>query len=484
MAARREGDVIIGLSGNFEFISSGVRCLKQATLILALLGAALLAGCGTSDHTDQTDFNNGSGDQPFKPTTHLLHRSVVSNYFGGDLAVMDATLDELTTYTFAVGAGPKNMQPSPDGTLTFVNNTASNSISSLNNNLEAVKATIQLGGTTVSYVTSTDDKFGFAAVPDYNNGLPPILPGAINRFNPTDGSLNTAIPFPYVQYLAMDPAQQHLLAFTSGDVAITTATGGVAPNGDDYAYWVDLTKTDSVTGFPPIAVLSLPAGALSKPIAAFFSADGSTAFILNCGNGGCGGSSAPSVTEITSIAYNLSSQAPFFPPSIHQGSATVVKQWQNVNGQGLGASSGLIDLSANKLYVAGSTGILHDSGGNQVQNGFFTVIDLNSGTASTPIAIGNGVKGVIRNINGVFWVASTGCGVQSCISMVNLSNNSSSVLANANGDATGISFQANSGEIYTVEGAHLYIYDQNGNTITSQYNTDVKGEPWDVLYID
>ena len=97
-----------------------MRCLKQATLILALLGAILLAGCGSSDHTNQTDFctpgedcSNGSGKQPFKPTTHLLHRSLVSNYYGGDLVVMDASQDRLTTYTFAVGTQPTYMQPSP-----------------------------------------------------------------------------------------------------------------------------------------------------------------------------------------------------------------------------------------------------------------------------------------------------------------------------------------------------------------------------------
>ncbi len=67
---------------------------------------------------------------------------------------MDATQDRLTTFTFAVGTQPTYMQPSPDGTLTFVNNTGSNSISSFNNNQEAVKATIQLGGWTQSFVTS------------------------------------------------------------------------------------------------------------------------------------------------------------------------------------------------------------------------------------------------------------------------------------------------------------------------------------------
>ena len=59
---------------------------------------------------------------------------------------MDATQDRLTTFTFATGSEPTYMQSSPDGTLTFVNNTGANSISSFNNNLEAVKATINLGG--------------------------------------------------------------------------------------------------------------------------------------------------------------------------------------------------------------------------------------------------------------------------------------------------------------------------------------------------
>ncbi len=457
--------------------------MKQATLILALLGAILLAGCGIADTTSQTDFNNGSGDQPFKPITHLYHRSVVSNYYAGDLQVMDATEDRLTSYSFKTGAQPTYMQPSPDGTLTFVYNKGSNSISSLNNSLEAVKGTINLGGSTQSFVTSTDNYFGFAAVPNYSNGLPPNLPGAINRFNPTDGSLNTAIPFPYVNYLAIDPAQKHLLAFTQGDTAAT--------NGDDNAYWVDLSAIDSTTGFPPIATLSLPAGALSRPVAAFFSSDGTTAFILNCGTE-CGGSSAPSVTEINAISYSASGTTPIYPsaflPVIRPGTATVVNQW-SVSG----AHIGLIDLTANKLYVAGSTGNVTDSGGNNVPNGYFTVIDLTAGTASTPIQIANGTAGLIRSINGNFWVASgysgsggavTGCGVQSCITIVNPSTGSATVLPNANGGATGIAFQSNSGEIYTIEGGELYIYNQSGNSITSQYTTDIKGQGWDVLYID
>jgi hypothetical protein len=450
--------------------------LKQATLILALLGAILLVGCGNGDTTSQTTYNNGTGDQPFKPTTHLSHRSIVTNYYAGDLAVVDATQDRLTTYTFAVGALPTYMQSSPDGTLTLVNNSGANSISSFNNSDEAVKATIQLGGSTESFVTSTDDFIGFAAVPNYSNGNPPILPGAVARFNPTDGSLNTFIPFPYVHFLAMDNTQTHLLAFTQGDAS--------APNGDDNIYWVDLTTLDPATGFPAVAVLTPSAtGAVSRPIAAFFSSDSSKAYILNCGTE-CGGSAAPSVTEIDGFSYNISGSATGYPSTpvagtIHTGSATVVNQWTVK-----GARQGLIDTTANKLYVAGSSTTLTDSGGNNVQDGWFTVIDLAAGTAASPIQIGNGVKYKIRNINGVFWVGSQNCGVQSCVSLVNPSSGSASTLANANGDATGIAYQSNSGEVYTIEGSHFYMYNQQGNPLTSEYNTDIKGTPYDVLYIN
>ena len=210
-----------------------MRCLKQATLILALLGAIVLAGCGINDTTTGSSYNNGSGNQPYKPKTHLTHRSIVSNYYAGALDVMDATEDRLTSYTFAVGSEPTYLQPSPDGTLTLVNNTESNSISSFNNLQEKVWATIPLGGYTQSFVTSMNNEFGYAAVPNVSNGNPPNLPGGIVGFNPSDGSLNPEIEFPYVQYLAMDTAEQHLLAFTQGSAPtvgvtdIQTITGAI-----------------------------------------------------------------------------------------------------------------------------------------------------------------------------------------------------------------------------------------------------------------
>ena len=455
-----------------------MRCLKQATLILALLGAIVITGCGgSSDTTSQSNYNNGSGNQPFKPTTHLSHRSLVSNYYAGDLQVVDATKDLLTSYTFAVGSQPTYMQPSPDGTLTFINNTGSNTISSFNNNDEAVKGTVSLGGWTESFVTSTDNFVGFAAVYNYSNGTF-RTPGGIARFNPTDGSTNTAIPFPNVRYLGLDTTEQHLLAFT--DV-------------DDNAHWVDLTTIDPNTEVPPYytLVLSNSSGApvsLSRPVAAFFSADNTKAYVLSCG-AECGGSSASTVTEIDTTS--ITTPTSLIAGTTYTGTSITAKVINQLAVSG--ARIGLIDLTANKLYVAGSTGTLSDSGGKTVANGFFTVIDLKAFTASAPIRITNGTTDVIRKINGTFWVASgsgrlgtapTGCGVQSCITMVNPTTGTATILPNSNGAATGIAYQTNSGEVYTIEGGQLYIYTQQGQEIISEYTTDIKGQGSDVIYID
>jgi hypothetical protein len=153
---------------------------------------------------------------------------------------------------------------------------------------------------------------------------------------------------------------------------------------------------------------------LSRPIAAFFSTDNTKAYILSCGYE-CGGSSSASVTEIDTTSI----KPPASPTTNSVVPATVLNQW-TVNG----ARIGLIDQTANKLYVAGSNSTLTDQGGNTVQNGYFTIIDLTKnppppGTIVPAIPIGNGVKKWIRNINGVYWVASLNCGLQSCVTLVN-----------------------------------------------------------------
>jgi DNA-binding beta-propeller fold protein YncE len=433
-------------------------------MFIALMGGSLLAGCGgNGDTTSQTTFNNGSGNQPFKPTTHLSHRSLVTNFYASDLAVMDTTQDRLTSYTFATGSQPTYMQPSPDGTLTFVNNTGSNTISSFNNNTEAVKGSIALSGYTESFVTSTSNKVGFAAVPNYNNGTFRV-PGAIVRFNPTDGSLNTQIMFPNVLYIGMDTAEKHLMAFTQSD---------------NLAYWVDLSSVDANTQVPPYYPLTLTGSSgnvvLSRPVATYFSADNTKAYVLSCGIE-CGGAQAATVTEIDTTSITT----PATPTTGTVLAATVLNVWQVQ-----GAQAAYFSASTNKLYVAGSTGAVStDSGANNVFDGWFTAIDLTNATVPTSVAIGPGTGRIIRSINGNFWIGARNCGVSSCVTLVKSDLSSKTVLPLANGDATGISLAKNTGEVYTIEGGELVIYDKNIKPVVSQYQTDIKGQASDVLYID
>jgi hypothetical protein len=428
----------------------------------------LLAGCGgNGDTTGQTTYNNGSGNQPFKPKTHLSHRALVTNYYANAMQVMDATENRLTATTFATGTQPTYMQPSPDGTLTFTNNIGTSNISSFNNNQEAVAATISLGGVTQSFVTSVSNKVGFAAVPSYSNGFYRV-PGAIVRFNPFDGSLNTQIQFPNVEYLGMDTAEKHLLAFT---------------NADYLPYWVDLTSVDPTTTVPPYYPVTLSSSGtpvlLSRPVAVFFSSDSTKAYVLSCGPE-CGGTQPASVTVLDTTTITTPT-----PPAT---GTTITANVLNVLSVP-GAQSGMIDLKANKLYVVGSTGKTSvDSGGNTVFDGWFTAIDLtNTSPTYTPptVTIGPGTKRIIRNVNGTFWIGARDCGVQSCITMVNpAATSAGTVLPNANGDATGIAYIPNSGLVYTIEGSQFLMYDQNANPVTSIYSTDIKGQAWDVLYID
>jgi hypothetical protein len=447
--------------------------LKQARLIFALMGALLLAGCGgTSDHTSQSTFNNGSGNQPYKPTTHLSYRSLVTNYYAGYMIAVDTYLNKVTNFTFSVGTQPTTMQSSTDGTLTFINNTGSGTISSFNNNLEAVKGTVSLGGSTESFVTNNTNKIGFAAVPDYNNGNAPLLPGAIARFNPTDGSTTPFIPFPYVRYLSMDIQGKHLLAFTD-QPEVNSAVSATAAY---QAHWVDLTATDA-QGLPLVTFLPLPvdtigtAPTLSRPVAGFFSADGTKVYILNCGLE-CGGSST--IIGGTTFPAWITEVDVTTP-----GSATVLHQWGVP-----GAQAGYYDLATQSIYVAGSSGPVVDSAGNTVHDGHFTVVNLTNGPVYS-LRIGNGSRRVIRKINESYWIGANNCGAQSCVTIVNPSaTGTATVLPSAKGDATGMTLNTNSNQVYTIEGQELQIYDINGNPITSEYNTDVKGQAYDVMFIN
>lgn len=439
--------------------------MKRATCILALTGALLLTGCGAfhnGDTTENSTYNDGTGSQPYKPVTHLSHRALITNYYSGQLDVLDTYYSKLTSYTFTVGTEPTNMFSTYDGYYTVVVNGGAGSLSTFDNRGEKIRGTVTpacSGSIKSVALSTTSNKNGYAAVYGCSLGSA-YQPGAIIQFDPYDASLTQTIPVPDPTYVALDPAEKHLLVFSDLD---------------NSARWVDLTAADAANnGYPPYYVLDLGSVSLSDPTAAFISSDSKTAYVLSCGSE-CGGTSTPSVTTIDLSSITAPTSADGMTGTTLTATAT---QLSVPNG----ARVGLYSASASKLYVAGSTTMVSSG----VQDGYLTVVDLAAGTAGTPIQIGNGKKTKIYNANGTLWVLSTGCGVESCITLVPPSTSATSIspLATEHGDATGVTYASNNGYIYTIEGGELYIYTQSGSPITSEYTTDVKGDAYDVLYIN
>src|SRR5207245_1440056 len=171
---------------------------------------------------------------------------------------------------------------------------------------------------TESIAITTDATTGYAAVP--NAPVAGQGTGAVEMLNLTNVSLEPPIPVPAVRYIALSPDNTHLLAFSDNSdtatlITFTNAGTTATPN------WQLSTTT------PPAAV-----SGLNRPVWATYSADSSTAYILNCGVE-CGGT-GPAGVAVLSLSNN--------PTLALSGSAVVSG----------GATYGAI--LGTTLYVAGS----------------------------------------------------------------------------------------------------------------------------------
>jgi len=217
-----------------------------------------------------------------------------------------------------------------------------------------------------------------------------------------------------------------------------------------------------------------------RPIKAVFSADGGTAYVLNCGQE-CGGSQSSVTLLPTAPMIFRVSQASGTLPS--QNSLT------NIPTPG-GASNALVTSST--MYVVGQQ--LQTDG---LFTGNLTVVNLGNNTASSAVGISDGAPGapsrMILADDGTLWIAMTKCNngeryakgqPYGCLTMFNTSSNSVSLIEPYQGDATGIADVEGLHKIYAVEGGQVYIFSTtNGTAIDNQYVT-VTGTASDVAYID
>ncbi len=480
----------------------------------ALASAIILAGCGSTYYFDGR----------ILPPSKLVNRVMIavqnpSALSKGALQIVDAYYDERSGYngtpaSFSIsgygGSLPITIQNMPEEQRGAVYGSGDGSLALVNYATEATTGNASgLSGLQSSIFITRNQNFVFAA-----SQASHVLT-AVSQ----SGGASAALGLPNVYRVSVNPGGTVALAFVQNS---------------DYAYYPrELTTPESLAysggpaTWPKAAVDCEPQNAplwclfqvqspdyidatgnysgapltFDRPVKAVFSADGSTAYVLNCGPE-CGGSAA-SITPlpVAPLIFNVGESSGLLPT---QAAIATCSAANNGNSCTLpipgGSSNALVDSST--MYVAGQQP--QTISGQIYYGGNLTVLNLVSGptgwaTITNTASISDGQPGAVSRMieadDNTLWIGMQKCtngvryatnapGGYGCLTMYNTATNSVVMLEPYLGDATGIAAVTGLHKIYTAEGGQVYIYKTtDGTAIDNQYVT-VTGTAWDVAYMD
>jgi hypothetical protein len=464
----------------------------------ALVVAAALAGCGT------TTYFAGRA----LPPSGLRNRVMIavqnpSAYNAGALGFVDAYYDIRYVYNstntgpaFTIssfgGKMPTTIQNMPneqagavyssgDGTFTIVDYAAETATGGAVSNLNGLSSSIYISRNRQYVVAASQASRVLTMINRATGGSYPLsLPGVYRVSMNTGGSVALA----FVQnsnyvYYPMQLTAAQSSAYSGG--SSTWPLGAVDCEPFNEPTWCLFQALDPASTKQNIIPLTF-----DRPVKAVFSADGGTAYILNCGPE-CGGKTASiSVLPVAPMVFLLGQQSGTLPTASALSSSTV-----SIPG---GASNALIDSTT--MYVVGQKKMPDGYWG-----GHLTVLNLPSGsstalTASTPVSISDGSPGAVSRMleadDNTLWIGTTKCNngeryfnnhPYGCLTMVNTSTSAVTLLPYI-GDATGIAGVIGLHKVYTAEGGQVYIYSTvDGTALDNQYVT-VTGTAYDVAYMD
>lgn len=429
--------------------SQGLNRVLTSIAILLAAGAVLVS-CGYNNSSNSGQYA-GSG---------LTFRAFVSNPLapvggGGGLPVVnivDASNDQLSRSQISLisaGPDPGFMALSPSLRFTLVFSSVSNSIVVLDNLLESIAVSgqsalppITLPGATESMFVALDNATAYAAVPTAPQLSQP--PGAVLRLSLGGASVSAQIPIAGAHYIVSSHNGNRILVLSDNSNVVTM----IAPS---------LIGTNS----DPLTTVCC----FDHPVWGIFSADDSTAYVLNCGPE-CGGTAA-GITAVDLATNTAGVTTPL-------DSATMAL------------------LSGNTLYVAGSRpGSLCGGGTAAVNCGLLSVVDLGSMTVTSTAIITDGYHNRVEmGANGQLFVGARNCTnvnvsggeVRGCLSIFNIAS-SSVVVPPSHGDVTGIQPIINRSVVYVVQDGELRIYDTTTDKLQST-QVDIVGQAIDVKLVD
>jgi len=480
----------------------------------ALVAAAALSGCGTTTYFAGRTL----------PPSGLTNRVLVAiqnpnSVTRGGLQIMDAYYDRRSGYNglpplFTIsgygGSLPLSIQNMPNEQTGAVYGSGDGGLAIINYASEKTNGSVTgLSGRPNNIFTTRDRSYIFATVQSssiftvvdqsssnsvpYNFSLPGVYRVSVNPGGTAALVFvqdSNSIYYP----IKLTPAQQ--IAYSGG--ASTWPKGATDCEPQTLPGWCLFQAQDPSTG---------QALTFDRPIKAVFSADGGTAYVLNCGPE-CGGTAASisqlPIAPLVFLPNQTSGQLP--------SQSTVTAGTIAIPG---GATNALVNGS--KMYVAGqcvaastlSASQLPQCSGSaatatSIFTGMLTEVTLPTGsstklTAGLPISISDGAAGATNRMiladDNTLWIAMTKCtnGARAllsapsgygCLTMFNTSTNAVTMLEPYIGDATGVAAVTGLHKIYTAEGGQVYIFSTlDGTSIDNQF-VMVTGTATDVAYMD
>ncbi len=471
--------------------------MKKRSLWLNTVGAlavaVAMAGCGS------TTYFAGR----VLPPSGLLHRVLIavqnpSAFNRGALEFVDAYYDIRYSYDFKhagfsitgfSGALPVTIQNMPEEQLGAVYGSGDGSLTLISYAKESTSGNVSgLNGASASVFLTRNQSYVFAASQAAHTVT------VVNRI----ASQTISLSLPGVYRVSVNPGGSTALAFVQNSNYIYYALQLTASQTISYAggpgNWPKAAVDCEPQNAPLWCLLQAQSpdnidstgnyyGAplsFDRPIKAVFSADGGTAYVLNCGPE-CGGS----VASITPLPV-----APMiFLSGISSGTLPKTGSLTTIPIPG-GSSNALVVNST--MYVVGQQ--LQPDG---LFTGNLTVLNLSNNTAGAPTPISDGLPGGVSRMlladDNTLWIGMTKCNngerfakglPYGCLTMYNTSSNSVTMLEPYLGDLTGIADVEGLHKVYVAQGGQIYIFNtRDGSSINNQYVT-VTGTAYDVAYMD
>jgi hypothetical protein len=437
-----------------------------------------------------------------------------SAFTKGEMQIVDAYYDIRSGFTgqpasFSLsgfgGALPVSIQSMPEEQLGAVYGSGDGSMTLANYGSEKTTGTVSgLNGPSSSIFITRNGAWVFAAselshvltVINQLNGssYPLSLPGVYRVSVNPGGSM--ALAFVRNSNFAYYPRQltaSQSLSYSGGPATWPKAAVDCEPqNAPGFCLFQaqspdQVDSTGNYYGAPLV---------FDRPVKAVFSADGGTAYVLNCGPE-CGGTaSSISLLPVAPMIFPLGQQSGLLPCNSAPCANTHTSAMTTIPIAG-GASNALVTTST--MYVVGQRQMPDGYFG-----GFLTVLNLinntlvpSTGSSPNPVSISDGMPGAVSRMiqadDNTLWIGMTKCNqgerffnnqAYGCLTMYNTSTNKVVLLEPYAGDATGIAAVTGLHKIYTAQGGQVYINStKDGTALDNQYVT-VTGTAYDVAYMD